>query len=268
MKIYTNPVIYHCTIHQSNNSYPYLLMLHGFMGSERAFSHLIEPLTAFCNPITIDLAGHGKSSKSDNPAHYFAQKQVSDLISIINRLQREPLHLYGYSMGGRLAYQLITHTPDMFQSAFIESAHCGITDNQDKQDRLKNDELKAQKIENDYPEFINNWVKQPLFSQSQNQLSETYTEIMSDQDPASMASSLRGFGAGVMPVVCSLLNSIHHPVYLISGKNDQKYVKLSDEISSGIDSMHHITVPDAGHRVHVDQPEQIIEILRSKLSLS
>lgn len=244
------------------------MLLHGFMGSEDVFTHLVKPLSSFCNPITIDLAGHGKSSKSNDPSHYFAQKQVLDLISVIKRLGRDRLNLYGYSMGGRLVYQLISHNPDMFQSAFIESAHCGIADEPDRINRRNSDEIKAENIENDYPGFIKNWIKQPLFNQSKNQFSENYTKIMSAQDPASMASSLRGFGAGMMPVVCGLLEKIKHPVNLISGENDHKYVKLSEELNTGFELINHTIIPEAGHRVHIDQPKKLIEVLQSKLTLS
>lgn len=266
MKIYSAPINYHCTIHQSKKNLPYLLLLHGFMGSEQSFRHLIEPLAKFCNPVTIDLAGHGQSGRTHEPNHYSAQKQASDIHSILSRLGREPWNLYGYSMGGRLVYQLITHFPDWFQSAFIESAHCGINGFKERFERKRDDEQKALKIESDYKSFLESWNKNPLFSQTETAMTSHYNKQMEEQDPPSMAASLRGFGAGVMPSVCESIHEISFPVYLISGENDKKYVDLSEKIQSGGSTFTHHIIPKAGHRVHLDQPHLLIEFIQSKLN--
>lgn len=235
------------------------------MGSEKSFSHLIEPLVKFCNPVTIDLAGHGLSGRSHDPNHYSAQKQISDLNSILKRLGRKQWNLYGYSMGGRLAYQLIIHFPEWFQSAFIESAHCGINGFKVRSERKSEDEQNARKIESDYHSFLEKWNKNPLFNQTESALAKQYKNQMEEQDPASMADSLRGFGAGVMPPVCDSIHKVPFPVYLISGENDKKYVDLSEKIQSrGSNFTHHI-IPGSGHRVHLDQPTLLVEFIRSKL---
>ena len=56
MNIRVRGISYHFDIHQEIEKLPYLVLLHGFMGSGRQFDHLIPRLKKFCNPITIDQA--------------------------------------------------------------------------------------------------------------------------------------------------------------------------------------------------------------------
>ncbi len=258
---------HHVSVHQAKKNLPFLMMLHGFMGSEDSFKHLIPSLNLFCNPVTIDLTGHGKSSKSDDPNHYLAEMQVSDLLSVMNRLGRDNWNLYGYSMGGRLAYQLISHKPDLFQSTFIESAHCGLQDAGEIASRKQNDEELASKIETDFSAFVDGWLKNPLFTRNDSNVSAEYEKQMHTQDPSSMAASLRGFGAGTMPSVCDSMRRIKSTVHLISGENDHKYVKISEKIAGQNSFFTHHIIPGANHRVHLDQPDKLISLLEKYLTL-
>lgn len=232
------------------------------MGSGKVFENLIGNLTSFCNPITIDLAGHGKTESPENAKFYSAERQVKQLYSVIQRLHFDDLYIYGYSMGGRLAFQLIASHSNLFSGAIIESSHCGITSVIAKTERQKLDEKRAQQIEQNYDEFIENWMKLPLFQHTPDQMKSVYQEVMKTQNPITIGASLRGFGAGMMPSVCDKIKELNLSVTLIAGELDQKYVdKMSEIQKSNVRSDLHI-VKNAGHRVHADQPEKFVEILK------
>ncbi len=163
-------------------------------------------------------------------------------------------------MGGRLAFQLITFSPDRFSGAFIESSHCGIQDNAKQTERRQLDEERANQIETDFSEFIHNWVKLPIFSSSEKQ-QKIHLQELEKQDPNLMAASLRGFGAGVMPPVCKKLEEIRVPLYLAAGGKDQKYVKRMSEISDSLRNISFEIVQNAGHRIHADQPDKLVHLL-------
>jgi 2-succinyl-6-hydroxy-2,4-cyclohexadiene-1-carboxylate synthase len=240
-------------------------MLHGFMGSGSVFDHLLDDLYAFCNPITIDLAGHGQTQSPDDSKFYTAEKQVQQLDSIIRRLQFETLFLYGYSMGGRLAFQMITTHPELFSGVIIESSHCGIESRNERSVRKVVDETRAQQIENNFEDFIENWTQMPLFQHSPDQMKTVYMREMKKQEPKKLSASLRGFGAGVMPPVCGKLTSLDLPITLIAGELDKKYVGKMSEINEKTETTHFEIVKNAGHRVHADQPKKFIQILKKAI---
>lgn len=119
----TNYAVY---IHQQDEQLPYLLMLHGFMGDRRVFDHLVDELCEICNPITVDLLGHGQSSKPTDPQRYHEDKQIKDIVNLTQKLNISPLFLYGYSMGGRLALKTAVQYPGLFQGFIFEGTTNGI----------------------------------------------------------------------------------------------------------------------------------------------
>lgn len=266
MRLYTDSFYYHCTIHQAKPHLPYVLMLHGFMGSENVFEHLIDKLSAFCNPITIDLAGHGKTESLAEPKFYSAERQVQQLQSIIRRLQFNDFYLYGYSMGGRLAFQMMVSYPDLFSGVIIESSHCGIDSKAERENRQKLDEQRAKEIEEDFKKFIHDWMNMSLFRHTSDDMKSMYKKVMEAQNPKTLSASLRGFGAGVMPSVCDKIGGFSLPLTLIAGDMDQKYVEKMTAIHELTDNSNLQVVKNAGHRVHADQPEELINILRSTMN--
>lgn len=266
MRLYTDSFHYHCTIHQSTPNLPYLLMLHGFMGSGKVYDHLIGNLTSFCNPITIDLSGHGKTESLENSKFYTAERQVKQLNSVLQRLHFDDLYLYGYSMGGRLSFQFLASHSNLFSGAIIESSHCGIVPETDRTYRQNLDEKRAQQIEQNYWEYIEDWMKLPLFQHTPEKMKSVYKEVMKAQNPMTIAASLRGFGAGMMPSVCDKINELNLKLTLIAGELDQKYVNRMSKIHESKEhSVLHI-VKDAGHRVHADQPGKLISIFKKAMN--
>lgn len=236
------------------------------MGSGQVFDHLIDELKSFCNPITIDLAGHGKTQSPDNPKFYTAERQVHQVISVVKRLAFSPLYLYGYSMGGRLAFQLLAEDPNLFSGAIIESSHCGIESEIERLSRKELDEKRARQIENDFENFIEEWNNMPLFQHTPPKLRSVYKNIMKQQNPEKMASSLRGFGSGVMPAVCNQIQKIDIPIHFVAGSLDVKYVNTMSDLNNRLGSGKLHIIESAGHRVHTDQPKKLIQIVKKTLT--
>lgn len=261
MKLYADGIAYHLTIHQSKPSLPHLILFHGFMGSGKVFDPLIAELRSFCNPITIDLAGHGLTKTPPNKELFHAKRQVSQLKSILDRLAFDHLFAFGYSMGGRLLFQLITNHPDLFEGAIFESTHCGLSAEKERKERIEVDEIRAKSILNNFDKFLDDWVDLPLFKQTPDSAKKAYRTIMENQNPDCLAASLRGFGTGSMPYVCDKLQDVQHPLYLIAGEFDTKYVDLMSSISKRCTDSAFQIVEKAGHRIHTDQPHKWIQIL-------
>lgn len=268
MKLYSNQLYYHLNIHQNLKGLPYLFMLHGFMGSGRSFHPMLHSLFTFCNPVTIDLIGHGKTGGPEDPDRYHADKQIRDIISILDRIQPTPLILYGYSMGGRLALNLLVDEPGYFHGAILESATCGIEQKDQRQQRAVLDEQRAAEIEQDFSKFLSLWMQSPLFSDSKtlNTGTKYYRKIMNMQKPALLAASLRGFGTGSMESVCNRLSSINQKVLLIAGKNDLKFVPIQHKMKQLLPDADFIEVENSRHRVHLDQTDAFVNELKKYIN--
>ncbi|WP_306118382.1 MULTISPECIES: alpha/beta hydrolase [unclassified Roseitalea] len=86
---------------------PAVLLIHGFASNGRV--NWIEPgwmqaLTdAGYRAIAIDNRGHGDSDKPHEPDAYRPQVMAADAIALLDALGLKRAHLFGYSMGARIA---------------------------------------------------------------------------------------------------------------------------------------------------------------------
>jgi 2-succinyl-6-hydroxy-2,4-cyclohexadiene-1-carboxylate synthase len=258
---------YAVQIHQQDQRLPYVLMLHGFMGDHRVFDHLVEELSESCNPVAVDLLGHGASSKPADPLRYNENNQMDDIVAIINTLNLDPVFLYGYSMGGRLALKTALHRPTLFNGLVLESTNCGISDPQKRKNRQKVDAARAQKIEEDFEQFLSNWNRLDLFKSPapiEDTLVRKYQDIQLEQSPKALSASLFGFGTGSMSPVCNQLEKLDLPVLLIAGSEDEKYQQINRSLVDQIPNATFSSIK-AGHRTHLDNPAAVISEIHNFL---
>lgn len=252
---------YTVTVHQQKNALPYLLMLHGFMSDQRVFSHLVDDLSHFCNPITVDLLGFGQTAKPDSPQRYQEKHQVADLYSLIQQLKPKPLFLYGYSMGGRLTLQMVSKHAELFKGLILESTNCGISDPEQRKARQQIDAERAQTITSNFEKFLAEWKNLDLFRSPlprNEQLCSNYLKIQSEQSPPALAASLMGFGTGSMSPVCDKLKTITLPTLLIAGSADEKYQHINQHLSEQLPNATFSSI-EAGHRIHLDNPTVLVD---------
>ena len=265
MNIRVRGISYHFEVHQQNEKLPFLILLHGFMGSGRSFQHLIPQLQQFCNPVTIDMLGHGETEGAELHYRFSTNEQVADLSKHIGEQLRIPSFLYGYSMGGRMALQLSLHRQDLFSGVILESSTFGIEGETERQARQALDAKRSDDLLGNFEGFLDNWKKMPLFdtSTASDQLLDQVNEIQQQQNPLWLANSLQGFGTGTMPCIRHGLSKIAIPVELIVGEKDSKFIHLNRQMEKELQDAELHTVKNAGHRVHLDQPETLISHLKS-----
>ncbi len=262
MKLKVRGITYHFEIHQQQDDLPYLVLLHGFLGSGNCFAHIIPELKNFSNPITIDLLGHGETEGSELHYRFSTREQIADLSKLIAEQFSHPLFLYGYSMGGRLALQLAIQKPALFRGLILESSTFGIEHETERQARQALDAQKCDQIMGNYADFLKDWKKMPLFGKPvNNDILKKLHAIQEKQNPLWMANSLEAFGTGTMPCVRDELSNLKMPVQLIVGEEDSKFLHINRQMQREISDAKLEVVPDATHRVHVEQPEVVVKTL-------
>ncbi len=90
--------------------------------------------------------------------------------------------------------------------------------------------------------------------------------IQRSQDPEVMARWLRDFGTGSMPPLWDELHHINIPVLLVTGASDPKFYDLADQMARHLPNARHEMIPNAAHRVHVDNPAGYLSCLLSFLA--
>jgi 2-succinyl-6-hydroxy-2,4-cyclohexadiene-1-carboxylate synthase len=250
---------------QAQGSGTPLVFLHGFTGCAANWQPIIDLLPAQYWTLAIDLLGHGETDSPADAARYSMEHAAADLASLIEMVFNQPVHLVGYSMGGRLALYFAIHYPQWLTRLTLESASPGLADPAEREARCRSDEQLAQRIvQKGITAFVTEWENLPLFA-SQHNLQEHVRAQLRQQrlqnNPYGLANSLSGMGTGVQPSLWKQLDQITHPTTLIVGSLDHKFGMIARQMSELIHHARLITIPDAGHTVHLEQPTLFTQAL-------
>ena len=162
--------------------------------------------------------------------------------------------LIGYSMGGRLALQLLER--QRFRAAVIVSAGLNAPDDA----RHKRDEEWARRFESDdWATLMRDWNAQPVFG------GHVLERREEDYDRRELARQLREWSPAVLPP--PRLESIETPVLWVAGERDHKYVAIGKQAVARLPDAELWICPEAGHRVPWEQTEAFVTRLRAFLDM-
>lgn len=155
-----------------------LVFLHGFMGSAEDWIPLMEGLQPLASCLAVDLPGHGGTTTSpppppgapggtgDDPCSLAA---TADALAVAlqqhqQQLPGSRLVLVGYSLGARLAMQLLTSHPHLFAAGVVVSGTAGLRDAAARAARVQADAETAQLLDQlGLQAFLDHWYSQPLW---------------------------------------------------------------------------------------------------------
>ncbi len=249
---------------------PPLLLLHGFLGSHADFTALLPALSERFYCITPDLPGHGQTLTE--PGYYTFPATAQLLLNLLNHLEISQTHLLGYSMGGRLALYLTCHFPERLIRVVLESASPGLKTDQERQERVKQDEAIAHQIATiPLPDFLDQWYRNPLFT-SLKKLSGRYSTMLrcrQNNNSIELSRALRGFSTGQQPSLWPKLHNINVPLLLLVGALDHKFVALNRDMLAhcqlGKKSQATLKTCRCGHNIHLEDPNNYCQIVVSQL---
>lgn len=232
--------------------------MHGFTGSSRDFLEIPDSILSKYRCLIPDLPGHGQTQVIEDEISFTAAGQVTLLERWLDSLQQSKFHLFGYSMGGRLALQFAVKNLLQLHSLILVSTTAGIDEGVDRLARAKADSELAQKIlDSNSVDFLNAWLAQPLFQEIFNRgdlfVAKEVVRRLPLQ-PSGLACSLKYFSTGVMPSVWHQLTNITTPALVIAGSRDQKYLKLASELVALIPNST-LKVLSTGHAPLIEVPD-------------
>lgn len=258
--------------HYGDPSLPNLVLLHGFLGTKTDWLPLMPKLSQHFHCVCLDLVGHGDNQLS-LPAPEMVDGFsfcVQDIIARLDRLNINRFHLYGYSLGGRIALHLAKAYPQRLLSLLLESCHPGLKDLQQKAARTQNDARWAERLlKLSSMDFLNLWYQQPVFADMSKRHRDNTVTIrasMLEKHPKQalkemyLATSLaRQASMWELPAILSC------ECHFFAGSQDSKFHTLAQEWQQQqAIVLHHIE--NAGHNIHQSNPAALISILTTLLA--
>ncbi len=240
-----------------------LIILHGLYGSSDNWLSLGKRFSENYRVIIPDLRNHGQSPHSD--IHSFPA-MTEDLFEIFKKLNIKKANLLGHSMGGKLAMFFTSEYPDFVQRLVIA----------DISPRAYSDEKNAPNAS------FHKALMESLLSVDMNKLDDyaaaedALSEAISDKRLRQfMMKNLRKTDKGMewqinLPVLKNQLSAIMEGLYpedfnsmkiktpslFLRGENSD-YIPLGDFnlIQHIFPNSRILTIPNAGHWLHAEQPD-------------
>lgn len=117
----TNPIDGTRIAYETYGDGPPLLLVHGSALTHsiwRAFGY-VKALRESYRLILVDMRGHGRSDKPHDRQSYRMDLFIADLIAVLDALDVERTHFFGYSLGGRTGLSFAATRPDRLRSIVI-----------------------------------------------------------------------------------------------------------------------------------------------------
>ncbi len=168
-----------------------LLFLHGFLGCKEDWNPVLKHLRG---GVAIDL-----------PLF------ETDIAEAIFKKVRKAQVVVGYSAGGRIALEMKARFPDHFGKVIAISAHPGLTDETQKEERRKRDQAWIDCLEKEpFSTFLEKWYDQPLFANLKSSANfSTMLERRKQGDPKAWGHFLRHHGLGQKTILRHFSSTIY-----------------------------------------------------------
>ena len=103
-----------------SGSGPVVLFIHGILGSQRQWAHLVDAMDEDHRALVPDLFGHGDSAKP--PGDYSLSAHAASMRDLLDHLGIERVTLVGHSLGGGIAMQFFYLFPERVDRLVLVSS--------------------------------------------------------------------------------------------------------------------------------------------------
>jgi len=219
-----------------------LLFIHGSGETALLWENQVTALATDYNTIALDLPGHGDS---EGPGLDTIAGYTAAVMAFVDKLSLANLVPCGLSIGGAIVQQMLLDHADGLRAGILVSTGA----------RLRVMPQIFETIEKDYQQFV---ALSRMFAASPQTPAAALEPLLQATAQCSPQVTAGDFRACDRFDVMARLSEITRPVLVISAEDDQLTPpKYSDFLEKNITGAVRCRIPDAGHVVPVEKPEEV-----------
>lgn len=225
------------------------LLLHHGSGSNGAVwvQHgYVRALRSRYRLILLDARGHGQSDKPHERTSHTLELRVGDVAAVLDALDVERAHFFGYSMGGWIGFGMAKHAPERLRSLVIGGAH-----------PFADPFVSGVELEdpNDSGAFLRAMalvLGEPISAENE--------RFLLRNDALAVVASLQE-----RVDLGEVLPRIQVPCLLFAGSKDRRY-QLIEQTAHGVPNARFVSLPDLGHVAALAASDLVLPHVTSFLS--
>jgi len=259
------------TLHaESDGSGPAILFLHEFAGDHRMWAEQVAALRGEYRCITFAARGYPPSDVPQDQSAYSHVHATDDAIAVLDAFGVRRAHIVGLSMGGFTALQLGIRHPDRVDSLLVSSAGSGASPQQ-RAEFLANARATAEAFRREgTPAVADRMALGPARIQllrKNRPLWERFRAQLAEHSAEGMAFTVLGVQHARPSLwdIVDELRAITAPTLVLNGDEDEAVLDAGLLLKRTIPSAGLQIVPNSGHLLNLEDPEQYTGIVRSFL---
>jgi 3-oxoadipate enol-lactonase len=253
-----------CTIgdvelhYESTGAGDTVVLIHGLGSYIGDWRPQVDALSDTFRIVTVDLRGHGRSSKPAGP--YSVSQFAGDVAALIRSLDAGPAHVVGLSLGGAVAFQLAVDAPALLRSlVIINSGPSFVASWQIRLAVL----LRLLLVKIAGLKRVGAMIAKRLFPRPEDApLRRAFEEHFVTNDRRAYEASTRAL---IGWTVADRLSTITCPVLVVSGDRDYTPVSAKEPYVAALPNARLAVIADAGHACTLERPAQVNQVLRTFL---
>ncbi|VAI57221.1 unnamed protein product [Triticum turgidum subsp. durum] len=265
-----------------------VLFLHGFLGTSEDWTPMMKALSPSARVIAVDLPGHGESQILQRDDGNFNQisltiQSVADLLlKLICDITDGEVVVVGYSMGARIALQMILNENHKISGAVLISGSPGLRHEASRRRRTAIDKSRAQFLLTYGLEcFIKTWYSGKMWTSLREhpQFDSLVRTRRKHSNITDLSKVLADSSIGRQKSLWEDLKHLEKPVLIVAGEKDVKFKEIAERMCSETrengereadcrsnqELCEMIVVPESGHAVHVENPLPLVRAVRKFL---
>jgi pimeloyl-ACP methyl ester carboxylesterase len=245
-----------CDVHyEVDGSGPPVLLIHGLGSCGRDWEMQRPALAARYTVVTVDLRGHGESSKP--PGLYSIPRFSADVVHVLEALALGPAHVVGVSLGGMVAFQLALDAPALVRSLVVINSAPEVVPRTWKEHLAVKARFWALRLAG--IRRLGERIAAMSFPEpGQEELRAALAARIASNDVRAYRASLRAI---VGWSVADRLGALACPTLVVTGDQDYTPVALKEAYAARIPQARVVVIARSRHVTPLDQPAALNRLL-------
>jgi len=237
---------------------PPLVLIHGMGGDSSEWSLLTPELSKEVRCIAVDLRGHGKSEKPDQP--YTQDMFADDVAALLDTLGVDRAYICGLSMGGFVALKMALNHPEKVRGLIlIDTAARMPAKSIEVGARWA--KIFAEKGLEAYIEAEIRDIFHPMFARRHKDMVNHFAESMRTRDASTIARIQQGYLKSPLAIENDI-KKIKVPTLIIHGREDEVVpVEEAEFMHRQIPNSQIAIIPFSGHAALLERKDFFIDVI-------